>query len=161
MNPDSCALYQNCECPVCPLDQENIVWYSENEICKNPDFHIISNTMKKLRRKAAQGYFTLQMLNRDFIVRKGTEGIDPDLPDSVKIPLEEYQKREKKWLRRHPEISRERREAMRALGLKSIQSIQKPLSHPSISEIVDPKGIITRLSPQSSQKSVENGGIGK
>ena len=162
MNPDSCALYQNCECPSCPLEVDsNQVWYSEDEICKNPDFHIIGNSMKKLKKKAAQGYFTLQMLNRDFIVRKGTEGTDPDLPDSVKDPLEEYQRREKTWLRKHPEISRERREAMRVLGLKSIQSIQKPLSHPSISEIVDPKGIITRLSPQSSQKSVENGGIGK
>ena len=161
MNSNSCALYQNCECPLCPLDQDNNVWYSEDEICKNPDFHIIGNTMKKLRRKAARGYFTLQMLNRDFIVRKGTEGADPDLPDSAKDPWKEYQRREKTWLRRHPEISRERREAMRALGLKSIQSIQKPLSHPSILEIVNPKGVTTRLNPQSPQKSIENGGIGK
>ena len=161
MNPDSCALYQNCECPVCPLDQENIVWYSENEICKNPDLHIISNTMKKLRRKAARVYFTLQMLNRDFIVRKGTEGADPALPDSVKDPWEEHRKNEKLWLKKHPEISKERKEKMRELGLKSIQSIQKPLSHPSVLEMVDSKGIITRLSPQSPQKSVENGGIGK
>ena len=161
MNSDRCTLYDNCECPLCPLDQDNNVWYSEDEICKNPEFHIIGNSMKKLKKKGAPGYFTLKMLNRDFIVRKGTEGIDPDIPDSVKDPEMEYQKREKSWLRRHPEISRERREAMRALGLKSISSIQKPLSHPSISEIVNPKGIITSLNPQSPQKSVENGGIGK
>ena len=162
MNPESCILFENCECPLCPMEVDsNQVWYSEDEICKNPDFHIIGNSMKKLKKKAAPGYFTLQMLNRDFIVRRGTEGADPDLSDSVKDPLEEYQRREKTWLRRHPEISRERREAMRALGLKSIQSIQRPLSHPSISEIVNPKGIITSLSPQSPQKSVENGGVGK
>ena len=162
MNPESCALYQNCECPLCPLEEDsNQVWYPEDEVCKNPDFHIIGNTMKKLKKKGAPGYFTLQMLNRDFIVRKGAEGIDPDLPDSVKDPWKEYQRREKTWLRRHPEISRERREAMRALGLKSIQSIQKPLSHPSICEAVNPKGIITSLSPQSPQKSVENGGLEK
>ena len=117
--------------------------------------------MKKLKKKGAPGYFTLQMLNRDFIVRKGTEGADPDLPDSVKDPWDEYQKKEKTWLRRHPEISRERREAMRALGLKSIQSIQKPLSHPSVLEIVNQEGTITNLSPQSPQKSVENGGVGE
>ncbi|MDA8055581.1 MAG: hypothetical protein M0Z77_08060 [Thermoplasmatales archaeon] len=162
MNPDSCALYQNCECPSCPLEVDsNQVWYSEDEICKNPDFHIINNSMKKLKKKGAPGYFILQILNRDFIVRKGIEGIDPDLPDSIKDPLKEYQKKEKTWLRRHPEISVERREAMRALGLKSIQSIQKPLSHPSISEILNPKGMITSLSPQSPQKSVESGGIEK
>ena len=161
MNLESCILFENCECPLCPLDQDNNIWYSEDEICKSPDFHIIYNSMKKLRRKAAWGYFTLEMLNRDFIVRKGTEGADPDLPDSVKDPLKEYQRTEKTWLRKHPEISRERREAMRALGLKSIQSIQKPLSHPSVLEIVNQEGTITSLSPQSPQKSVENGGIGK
>ena len=161
MKPESCILFENCECPLCPLDQDNNVWYSEDEICKSPDFHIIGNSMRKLKKKGAPGYFTLQMLNRDFIVRKGTEGADPDLPDSIKDPWKEYQEREKTWLRRHPEISRERREAMRALGLKSIQSIQKPLSHPSILEIVNPKGVTTRLNPQSPQKSIENGGIGK
>jgi hypothetical protein len=117
--------------------------------------------MKKLRKKGAPGYFTLQMLNRDFIVRKGTEGTDPDLPDSIKDPWKEYQEREKTWLAKHPEISRERREAMRALGLKSIQSIQKPLSHPSISEIVNPKGVTTRLNPETPQKLGQNGGLRK
>ena len=161
MNPESCILFENCECSLCHLDQDNNVWYSEDEICKSPDLHIIGNSMKKLKKKAAQGYFTLQMLNRDFIVRKGTEGTDPDLPDSVKDPLEEYQRREKTWLRKHPEISRERREAMRVLGLKSIQSIQKPLSHPSISEIVNPKGVASHLNPETPQKLGQNGGLRK
>jgi hypothetical protein len=162
MNPEDCPLFDNCECPLCPLEVDsNQVWYSENEICKNPDFHIINNSMKKLKKKGALGYFTLEMLDRSYIVRRGTEGIDADLVDSAKDPWKEYQEREKTWLRRHPEISRERREAMRALGLKSIQSIQKPLSHPLVLEMVNPKGMITSLSPQSPQKSMENGGIGK
>ena len=161
MNLESCALYYNCECPLCPLDQDNNVWYSEDEVCKNPDFHVIGNSMKKLKKKGAPGHFTLEMLNRDFVVRRGTEGVNPDLPDSVKDPLEEYQKREKTWLKKHPEISEERKEKMRALGLKSIQSIQRPLSHPSVSEMVNPKGTMTHLSSQSPQKSVENRGIGK
>ena len=162
MNPESCFLFERCECIPCPLaTNPNQTWYSEDDICKNPEFEAITRSMKKLKRKAAQGYFTLEMLNRDFIVRKGTEGIDPDLPDTVKDPWKEYQKREKTWLGKHPEISRERREAMRSLGLKSIQSVQKPLSHPSISELVDSKGVITRLDPPSPLKSIENGGIGK
>jgi hypothetical protein len=161
MNPESCLLFDNCECPLCPLDQDNNVWYSEDEICKNPEFEPITTSMKKLKRKAAQGYFTLEMLNRDFVVRKGTEGIDPDLPDSMKDPWKEYQRREKTWLRKHPEISRERKEKMRELGLKSIASIQNPLSHPSISEIADSKGVITRLDPQSLLRPIENGGLEK
>ena len=162
MNLESCTLHENCECPLCPLEVDsNQVWYSEDEICKNPEFHIIGNSMKKSKKKGALGFFTLQMLNRGFIVRKGTEGVDPDLPDSVKDPWKEYQKREKTWLMRHPEISKERKEKMRELGLKSIQSIQKHLSHPSVSEMVNPKGTMTHLSSQSPQKSVENRGIGK
>ena len=162
MKPESCILFENCECPLCPLSTDsNQVWYSEDEICKNPQFEVITDSTKKLKGKAAQGYFTLEMLNRDFIVRKGTEGIDPDLPDLVRDTWKEYQKREKTWLRKHPEISRERREAMRELGLKSIQSIQKLLSHPSISELVDSKGVIARLNPQSLLKPIENGGLEK
>ena len=162
MNPESCPLYEKCECPLCPLSSNPMqAWYSEDEICKNPQFETITNSMKKLKKKAAQGYFTLEMLNRDFIVRWGTEGIDPDLPDTIKDPWKEYQRREKAWLGKHPEISRERREAMRALGLKSIQSIQKPLSHPSISESVDSKGVITRLDPSSLLESGQNGGFEK
>ncbi|MEM3489672.1 MAG: hypothetical protein QXO75_08490 [Nitrososphaerota archaeon] len=57
--------------------------------------------MKKLKRKGAQGYFTLEMLNRDFIVRKGTEGLDPDLLDSIRDPQEEYTNKERTWLRKH------------------------------------------------------------
>ncbi len=161
-NLESCVRSEKCECLLCPLSTDsNQIWYSEDDICKNPEFEPIARSMKKLKGKAAQGYFTLEMLKRHFIVRKGTEGIDPDLPDSVKDPWKEYQKREKTWLRKHPEISRERREAMRALGLKSIQSIQKPISHPSISKLVDSKGVITRLGPSSLLESGQNGGFEK
>ena len=175
MNPESCSLYEKCECPSCPLDRDNSIWYSEDEICKNPDFHIISNSMNKLKRKAAPGYFTLQMLNRDFFVRKGTEGIDPDIWDSVKDSQKEYERKEKTWLKEHPEISRERKEKMRIFGLKYAKSteemremrtkqpkfIQNPPFHPSVSEMIDPKGIITRPDPQSPQKSLGNGGSEK
>ena len=165
MNPDNCTLHQNCECPLCPLEEDsNQVWYSEDEICKNPDFHIIGNSMKKLKKKAAQGYFTLQMLNRDFIVRKGTEGADPDIPDSIKDPWGEYQEREKTWLRRHPEISKARSDNLKLRGKSLADSrkfIQKVPSDNSFSETVDLEGVTTSLSPQSPQKSIENGGIGK
>ncbi|MEM0136142.1 MAG: hypothetical protein QXU18_13110 [Thermoplasmatales archaeon] len=120
-----CLLYDKCECPLCPLEDDPVsVWYSEDDICKNPQFQVITSSMKKLKRKGAQGYFTLRMLNRDFVVRKGTEGLDPDLPDSIMNPQEEYAKKEGTWLRKHPEISKERKKEMRERGLRSIQSIK-------------------------------------
>lgn len=162
MNPESCSLFDKCECPLCPLvSDSNQIWYSEDEICKNPEFELITRSMKKLKRKAAPGYFTLEMLRREFIVRKGTEGIDPDLSNSTEDPVSEHLRRESIWLKRHPEISKERKERMRELGLKSVASIQKPLSHPSISEIVNPKGVTTRLNPETPQKLGQNGGLRK
>lgn len=170
MNPEDCTLYEKCECPLCPLIHEHQepsenkkilkyqIWHPEDEICKNQQFETITRSMKKLKRKAAAGYFTLGMLSRDFVVRRGTEGIDADLPDSAVDPWKEYQRREKTWLKRHPEIPRERKEKMRELGLKSIVSIQKPPSHPSISETVDSKGMTASPDPLSSEKSGQNEG---
>ncbi len=131
MNPESCPLYQKCECPLCPLsDNPMQVWYSEDEICKNPDFETISRSMKKLKRKAAHGYFTLDMLKRDFIVRKGVEGIYPDLPDTVKDSLKEYERREKAWLGKHPEISKERFDNLIARGKSLAESRKCPQTMP-------------------------------
>ncbi|MEM3192764.1 MAG: hypothetical protein QW292_11940 [Candidatus Parvarchaeota archaeon] len=162
MKPVDCLLYDKCECPLCPLEEDSVsVWYSEDEICKNPQFQVITNSMKKLKRKEAQGYFTLEMLNRDFIVRKGTEGLDPDLLDSIRDPQEEYTNKERTWLRKHPEISKERKKEMRERGLKSIQSIKNTIPHPSISEMIDLKGDVTRLSRETSKRSVQNEGCRK
>ena len=160
MNPESCILFENCECSLCHLDQDNNVWYSEDEICKSPDLHIIGNSMKKLKKKAAQGYFTLQMLNRDFIVRKGTEGIDPDLPDSIKDSFEEYQKKEKSWRKKHPEISKARYDNLRLRGKSLADSrklIQKMHSDNTFPETINQKGTITHLGPDTSQKPIERG----
>ncbi|MEM3573070.1 MAG: hypothetical protein QXJ62_02415 [Nitrososphaeria archaeon] len=49
------------------------------------------------------------MFDSDFIARRGTEGLDIDLPDSIRDPKEEYDKKEEAWLRKHPEISKERK----------------------------------------------------
>jgi hypothetical protein len=148
MNPESCTLYENCECPLCPLEADsNQVWYSEDEICKNPDFHIVGNSMKKLKKKGTPGYFTLQILDRDFVVRKGIEGIDADLVDSVKDPWKEYQERED-VAEKHPEISKARSDNLKLRGKSLADSrklIQKVLSDNSFSEIVNPKGIILVL----------------
>ncbi|MEM3908032.1 MAG: hypothetical protein QXZ17_14440 [Nitrososphaerota archaeon] len=162
MKPIDCPLYNKCECPLCPLEDNPVsVWYSEDDICKNPQFQVVTNSMKKLKRKGAQGYFTLKMLNRDFIVRKGIQGIDPDLPSSIKNPEKEYQRREELWLKRHPELSDEKKKKMRERGKKSLGFIQKPLSRPSIFESDYLGYDNTHLDVDTSKKSSENGGIEK
>ncbi|MEM3290802.1 MAG: hypothetical protein QW046_04725 [Candidatus Micrarchaeaceae archaeon] len=65
--------------------------------------------MKRLKKKQAKGFFTLKMLNRNFISRKGIKGLSPDLPNFVKDPEKEYQRREEIWLNKHPEISKAER----------------------------------------------------
>ncbi|MEM3658474.1 MAG: hypothetical protein QXQ66_08710 [Candidatus Hadarchaeum sp.] len=159
MKPVDCSFYSRCECPLCPLENNPLaIWYTEDPVCKNPEFPIIINVMKKLKKKQAEGFFTLRMLSRDFVVRKGIQGIDPDLPSSIKNPEKEYQRREELWLKRHPELSEEKKKKMRERGKKSLGFIQKPLSRPSIFEMNDSKRVITGPGVDILQKTDEKGG---
>ncbi|MEM3862159.1 MAG: hypothetical protein QW203_06745 [Thermoplasmatales archaeon] len=145
MKPVDCPSYGSCECPLCPLDDSHAaVWYSDDDICRNPDFKVVSKTMRKLKRKGAEGYFTLAMLNREFIIRKGIKGIDPDLPDTVKDPEKEYQRREKLWLKKHPEISEVRKMEMKE-RLKTLKSIQNTPSTGADFEVSRSERVINRL----------------
>ncbi|MEM3859370.1 MAG: hypothetical protein QW478_08180 [Candidatus Micrarchaeaceae archaeon] len=104
MKPVDCPLYNRYECSLCPIEDNPVsVWYSEDEICKNPKFQVVTNSMRKLKKKQTEGFFTLRMLNRNFIIRRGTRGLDPDLPETVRDPLREYMRREEKWILKHPE----------------------------------------------------------
>lgn len=147
--PKSCTLYARCEYPLCHLPGNPMqVWYSEGDICKNPQFKTIMNSMRKLKRKAALGHFTLTMLNREFVVRKGIQGIDADLPDKVKNSWKEYERTEKTWQMKHPEISKEREEFLRIRGNVLAQSRkldQKSFSDSAIYKTIDSKGVIVVL----------------
>ena len=149
MNLEDCTLYKKCECPLCPLaTNPNQIWYSEDEICKNPEFEPIARSMKKLKRKAAQGYFTFKMLNRDFTVRRGIGGIESDPPDTIKNPERWYQLRERKWILAHPEKKQlsEQEIEKRRLRMISIRKVPSSIHFP---EIIDSKGVITRIDPSS------------
>ena len=153
--PESCKFFDSCSANLCPLDprlKEMLRCPEENEldsICKNREFAGLQfiRTQKRMasatrnKKHERNDYFSFEMLNRNIVVRSGIEGI-PEPPDSIRDYEKWYSDKGRKWIESHPEISRERREAMRALGLKSIKLIQKPLSHPSISEIADSKGVI-------------------
>lgn len=159
MDTESCSYSERCECPLCPLmaDQSQI-WYSEDAICKNPEFYVVTRSMKKLKRKAAQGYFTLKILDRDFTIRRGIVGVNPDPPDTIKNPDKRYDSKEKKWILAHPEKKQlsEHEIEKRRLRMKSIRKMPSSIHFP---EIIDSKGVIARLNPESLLKPTDYGGI--
>ena len=61
------------------------------------------------------------MLNRNFIIKRGIEGIDPDVPDSVESKGQKaidklYRDREESWLNSHPELTEEQIEKKKIQG---------------------------------------------
>jgi len=113
-----CKYFHNCSANLCPLDPDisKRIWLPEEndteEICRNPEFAGLQFviTQKKIRRalrnrtEERDEYFTYEMLNRNIIVRPGIRGVPSDPPENVKDSMAWYAKKEKEWLRKHPEI---------------------------------------------------------
>ncbi len=85
----ACTLYETCNTPLCPLDGSSLngIWYPDEEICRS---RVNGNlpwmkAQRKLSRVAAGGYFTVEMLNRLVVIRKGIVGLDPDLPEEPQL----------------------------------------------------------------------------
>ena len=130
----SCPFYERCEVQVCPMDpmKTERIWYSEEGPCINPEFSSekMVKTQKKLTKKRAEGYFTFGMLNRDMIIRRGMQGIDPDVPMPVynrgqKAIDSYYADKERQWLLDHPEITAEQRERMKQEGMKRYETLKR------------------------------------
>lgn len=88
-NRPACALYENCITPLCPLDRSSLngVWYPDEEICRSRTHGNLSwlKAQRRLTRVAATGYFTVEMLNRLVVIRKGITGLDPDVPEEPQL----------------------------------------------------------------------------
>lgn len=97
-----CRFYDKCSAPLCPLNGESMncgVWYPDDEICRKRESgcqQIIEN-QKAIDRRAKDNttYFTGDMLNRKFVIRKGITGIDPDQPYDVLVRAEAA------WVKKH------------------------------------------------------------
>ncbi len=116
---------RGCNNQLCPMlkDNSKSVWYSDEDLCSNPEYrdNIVVINQKKLKKKNAPGYFTYNMLNRNFIIKKGIEGIDPDVPDSIdskgqKAVDKLYKDRGESWFKEHPELTEEQIEKKRIQG---------------------------------------------
>lgn len=107
-----CRYFDKCSAPLCPRDagMASRPWFPDEEICRarkeTSGLKWIDN-QRKIQRKAksVDKYFTLEMLDRDCIIRAGIEGIDPDSKD----PDADLQR----WLESHPERTEAQKEQAR------------------------------------------------
>ncbi len=84
-----CTLYETCNVPLCPLDGSSLngIWYPDEEICRSRVHGNLPwmKAQRKLSRVAASGYFTVEMLTRLVVIRKGIVGLDPNLPEEPQL----------------------------------------------------------------------------
>jgi len=84
-----CSLYETCNTPLCPLDGSSLngIWYPDEEICRSRIHGNLSwmKAQRKLSRVAAGGYFTVEMLKRLIVIRKGITGLDPNVPEEPQL----------------------------------------------------------------------------
>jgi len=118
-----CKRYDTCSAPLCPMDDQSLqngIWYPDEEICHNQAYRSLTwiKNQKKIAKKACpvgigprkkgydsygvgsygagamDRYFTLKMLDRNIVIRKGIEGLDPDHDEAYQL---------RRWLKAHPE----------------------------------------------------------
>ena len=170
IGPESCKFFDSCSASLCPLDPrvKEMQWCPEENdsdgICKNREFAGLQfiRTQKRIaratrnKRRERDDYFSFEMLNRNIVVKSGIWGI-PDPPDTIKNPMRWYSDKERKWRLNHPEKKRLSSEEIerRRLRMKSIRKMSSAIHFP---ETMDPKGVVSSLSPQSPLKSMDNGG---
>ena len=98
---DNCKYFDECSAPMCPRDvgAAKTAWFVDEPVCR---LHDVPEWVKRQRKIARTdidekaGCFTLPMLERDCMIKKGITGIDPDGTDS------EREAAEKAWLEKHP-----------------------------------------------------------
>ena len=112
-NMKGCQNFNTCNAPLCPLDEEieHRTFFADEDICKVKEFsnRLFIKNQKKLKKVGAKddcGFFTYRMLNRNIIIKKGIQGLDPDSFSSTKTL-------ENNWIKKHPEISKKRIAAAR------------------------------------------------
>ena len=100
MTSPQCKRFDTCNAPLCPLDEQSLkhsIWYPDEEICRAKLFSALPwiKAQRKIAKRASRmdRYFTLQMLKRNCIIKKGIEGLDPDLDEALQL---------KRWLKAHP-----------------------------------------------------------
>ena len=105
-----CTLFESCFAPLCPLDPLSLkgIWYPDEEICRSRSQggRPWIRSQRRIAKVACHGagYFTLEMLDRLVVIRKGITGLDPDLAEEAQL---------RAWFQKRPE-RRERGSESRA-----------------------------------------------
>jgi len=122
--PEDCPRSEGCSAPICPLvDNSCYIWYPNEETCLFSEFRGLDwvKRQRRLSKKAVSDYyFTLTMLEQDFIIKKGICGLDPDKDTCTAEGDEE------KWLKAHPEkreLTEAEKEVLRDRMLKIRQEL--------------------------------------
>ena len=89
-------------------------------------------------------------------MRSDIEGI-PEPPDTIRDIEKWYSDKERKWILNHPEKKQLSGEEIERRRLP-MKSIRKTSSAIHFKEMMDSKGVVSSLSPQSPLKSIDNGG---
>ena len=97
----NCKYFDTCSAPMCPMDAEvaKVAWFADEPACR---LHDVPEWVKRQRKIAkigmdeTAGCFTLPMLERDCMTKKGITGINPDGTDSAREAAE------KTWLEKRP-----------------------------------------------------------
>jgi hypothetical protein len=107
----ACTLFESCHAPLCPLDAASLkgVWYADEEICRSRTYANLPwvRGQRKIGRVGARGYFTLEMLRINCIVKRGIAGLDADAEEEPQL---------RRWLADHPErrgMSEEKKATLR------------------------------------------------
>ena len=96
----ACSLYETCMAPLCPKDPSSLngIWYPDEEICRsrNQGGRPWIRAQRRLAKIAGSGagYFTVEMLGRLVVIRKGITGLDPDLLEGPQL---------RAWFQKRPE----------------------------------------------------------
>ena len=127
MTIETCPKYEGCSAILCPLAAEdennNYIWYPDEDICTKQEFGCLDwiKRQRKIARKAKEGYFTFAMLKRNFIVKYGLQGLDPDSDISEKTQLQ-------KWLELHPvknPVKKGISEAQKEIGRQALKQYRE------------------------------------
>ena len=112
---EDCGQFETCNAPMCPLDPElsRKVWFPDEKICTSkkfgPGLKWIENQRKIKKKKSDSTLcFTLGMLDRPFIIKKGIVGVSPDSKDFAGDVM--------KWIRNRPTITDAQANKMKARG---------------------------------------------
>ena len=123
MKSSDCRRFEACDAPLCPLDEQSLecgIWYPGEAICGMRGNWKLPwvKAQKKIAKVGARAdrYFNFQMLNRNCIIGRGMEGLDPDKEEGPQL---------RKWLKAHPSSRRVLTGKQKEIALRNLAKARR------------------------------------